>query len=330
MPSTKNATLTVNIGGVDSTMSVEKFAAQVAPPETLDIIADGTIGSSTIVNYQFSAEIPGTINGQISIPVTNVPQINIVNYSGAPTTATLLEFSNLTKASSLSVILLNLLELISCPELKSVFSSLQINDNINLKVLNFPKLININNGLTFGNTPLLTEVNFPLLEIAAFQIGQNSGLTGCYQSSFPSLKSAGFSLQYNNISTFEIEMPLVTTLTGFSGQFTRVYLPNLININTTYIGASNSPNLVEFNIGTPGILKSFANNSYMPLMNSGFNEESVNNLLILLASLDGTNGTTISSNGQLDLQGGTNAAPSGDGLIAKDKLLARGWFIQTN
>lgn len=36
------------------------------------------------------------------------------------------------------------------------------------------------------------------------------------------------------------------------------------------------------------------------------------------------------SNGELDINLGTSAAPTGDGLAAKDSLIARGWTVETN
>jgi len=46
IPNTKNATLAVNIGGVDSTMTVEKFAAELpAPASTVATVFENTLGA---------------------------------------------------------------------------------------------------------------------------------------------------------------------------------------------------------------------------------------------------------------------------------------------
>jgi hypothetical protein len=321
--------LTVYKDGAEFDIKTLDFQNAIAPPDTLDIISNGTISTSSVaVSYQVTAVIPdGPINGKVSIPVT---QVTSISFYGSPSlTATLVEFSNLTETYDFRFAYFNLLESISCPELKYILGTLQFS-NLQLKSIKFPKLINAYN-ISFGDTPLLTEIDFSSLEICNNLTVQspNPGILGFNESYFPSLTKGGFNL-YTSIEVFEIDLPLVTTLTSLQGSFSKVNLPNLVNITTNNISVSSSLNLVEFNIGTLGILKSLSNGPYMPLSNNALNEESVNNLLIVLASLDGTNGTTICSNGNLFLQGGTNAAPSGDGLIAKSILLARSWYIETN
>lgn len=58
-------------------------------------------------------------------------------------------------------------------------------------------------------------------------------------------------------------------------------------------------------------------------LNCALTATSVNNILVSIESC----GT---SNGHLDLNGGTSAAPTGDGITAKNALIARGWIVNTN
>ncbi len=52
-------------------------------------------------------------------------------------------------------------------------------------------------------------------------------------------------------------------------------------------------------------------------------ETSVNNILIDLDNND-------QLNGDCRLDGGTNAAPTGAGITAKNNLIAKGWSVSTN
>ena len=59
------------------------------------------------------------------------------------------------------------------------------------------------------------------------------------------------------------------------------------------------------------------------LYNTALTEESVNDIL---SWLDGGGET----NGLADLEGGTSAAPTGDGITAKENLINKGWQVYTN
>jgi hypothetical protein len=56
----------------------------------------------------------------------------------------------------------------------------------------------------------------------------------------------------------------------------------------------------------------------------------VDGLLVNLAVLDGTAGTTVYENHAIDLSGGASSAPSATGLKAKATLTARGCTVTTN
>jgi hypothetical protein len=62
------------------------------------------------------------------------------------------------------------------------------------------------------------------------------------------------------------------------------------------------------------------------LTSCALNQTSVDNLLIRLAALNGTNGTTAFSNRTVTITG-TSSAPSATGLAAKATLVARGCTV---
>ena len=64
IPNTKNATIAVNIGGVDATMTVEKFAAAIVPPATYKVysalLTTDIIGNPPIVTVlEDTISVPG-------------------------------------------------------------------------------------------------------------------------------------------------------------------------------------------------------------------------------------------------------------------------------
>jgi hypothetical protein len=59
-------------------------------------------------------------------------------------------------------------------------------------------------------------------------------------------------------------------------------------------------------------------------------QASVDGILVRLAALDGTNGTTAYSSKTILLNGGTSATPSATGIAAKATLVARGCTVTTN
>jgi hypothetical protein len=112
---------------------------------------------------------------------------------------------------------------------------------------------------------------------------------------------------------------------------TTVDLPAMVNYGTTIaIPSASMGNVNSVVLGTVGTLKSIGG-ATITLSGLKLDATSVNALLALLVSLDGTNGTTEWGTGKtLLINGGTNAAPSGQGATDKATLQARGATITTN
>lgn len=102
-----------------------------------------------------------------------------------------------------------------------------------------------------------------------------------------------------------------------------ISIPNLVNFNEIIF---ESLNLTTVNIGEIGSLK---RGGSVSMIGCALSEETVNYILALLVSLDGNNGTDL-FNGDVSLEDGTSAAPTGQGLIDKATLQARGGLITTN
>ena len=302
---------------------------------TLDIIANGTIPATTIA-YSTAAQIPSTpITGEISIPVVTIPAIYFQGSFGVVYTATSVEFPTLTQASSVQFALIDSIQSVSLPNLVTIIGNCRCTNMSNITTFNLPKVTSISGEFEFGNAPLLTNINFPLLQqVDLLKASSLVGFSGFYQSDFPSLTITAFSIS-NSAGAFEIDMNLITTLTGLTSSFAlapKINLPNVINIilNGASINAGYNSNLVILNIGTAGTVKFIENGATIYFNDCVINSASINNLLTMLASLDGTNGTTVCSNGYLNISGGLNAAPSGAGITAVSTLISRGWTVQTN
>jgi hypothetical protein len=305
---------------------------------TLDIIANGSLGGPNTISYNISALIPATNPlGSVELPIEAVPYININGgggYGGPGLTATSIEFPTLTTAANFSIQSTNTLQTISAPLLSYVSGQMNFTANTAMTSLSFPSLVTVTSSIAFGQTSQPYTVSFPVLESAEINTNYNSGLTNITSVNFPAYKTARFSMYSNDLQT--INLPGVTTLTSLNVQSnqptTTINLPGVVEVTGSYIGITNLYSLTDVAIGTVGITKRWGggSNPYVQFQNCALSQASVDSILTVLASLDGTNGTTAVNNGTLYLNGGTNAAPSSTGLTAMYALQSRGWYIQTN
>lgn len=241
--------------------------------------------------------------------------------------------------------------IITFPELEGV-GGLNFNGNSNLpsKVFNFPKLkytsgiflsgfqgtLNLPElqnifGFQFDMASNITTINLPKLE--KILVSNTTPISGSQITSvnLPLLKQ-------NKSQSFEINCPLASVINlqslellgGFlnlvSSALTTLNLPNIKNTS----GFSfNTPNLTDLTLGTIGITKEIR--SQIDIRNTKLNQTSIDGILALLVSLDGTNGTTLFGSGRsVSLQGGTASAPSATGILNRAILQSRGVTITTN
>jgi hypothetical protein len=173
----------------------------------------------------------------------------------------------------------------------------------------------------------LTSTNFP--NVTNLKLQGYKGTT----LSFPLVTVFGVSI-YNDISTLTINLPSVTTITVFeinNTSLTSITVPpTVVNINSGDVAVAYNSSLTSLSLGVIGTLKRI-DDTQLIFTENALNVASVNGILALLVSLDGTNGTTLFGPGRnVQLVGGTNAAPTGQGLIDKATLQARGVTIDTN
>jgi hypothetical protein len=80
----------------------------------------------------------------------------------------------------------------------------------------------------------------------------------------------------------------------------------------------------------PSTLKQIGNGAgNVVITSAALNQASVDSILVRLAALDGTNGTTLFSSRVVTITG-TSSTPSATGLAAKATLVARGCTVTNN
>ena len=101
-----------------------------------------------------------------------------------------------------------------------------------------------------------------------------------------------------------------------NGRFTSIIIPE--GMNPQWLEVGNNPLLTNLTISA-----SNTNLNFFDASNCALPEGNVNTILLTINGL-GTSG------GTLFIHGGTNAAPSGQGIAAKNQLISRGWTVITN
>jgi hypothetical protein len=161
--------------------------------------------------------------------------------------------------------------------------------------------------LESASAPLATDIYF-----RTSNEGQSPTLSDFTSVNFPSVTNfIRLKIRYSQMTTLD-----VSTVVTYD--------------SSDNIELNNNPYLTSAIIGVIGTLKTIGGDTVY-LSNNALTETCVNNVLALLVSLDGTNGTTEFGSGKtLELQGGTNAAPTGQGILDVATLTSRGCTVTTN
>lgn len=193
-----------------------------------------------------------------------------------------------------------------------------------LTTLSLPSLIAFSNVVT-ASAPLLTTFNVPLLRQAL--VGFSPIFASITTVSLPSFTfSATFAPTFALCTSLSVPVLSVigSSFAPVLASITTLSLPSLTYVGTTF--SVTAANLVTFSMGST--LKSIGGN--FTLTGAKLDQASVDGILVSLAALDGTNGTTAYSSKTVNLSGGTNATPSATGLAAKVTLVARSCTVTNN
>jgi hypothetical protein len=292
------------------------------------IVAQGLPSAAPTFTYSNTGTLDGmSVNFNISVPSESTynsggtktiqsyysASIYINDDLGFNQSLTSITFSDIEAVNFLDIKYIPLLTSISFPITTPIYE-VRLEDLFDLTNLNLPLLSpNLYNFQIF-HLPSLTSFNFSnLVLVSGIIVIVDAGITSI---NFSSLKNVADSISFVGTS-LEIRQ---------CADLTTVNIPELVSFGSG-IEIKYNPNLTSLTLGTIGILKSIQQN--ITFEGNALDEASVNGILALLVSLDGTNGTT-SFQSDVQLTGGTNAAPTGQGLIDKQTLIDRGCNVYTN
>jgi len=311
---------------------------------SLKIVADGQIGNPT--NFPMNVVLPIDVIGPgvntfdgVALPSLNI-SANGGYGGGGAFTATTISFPELTSAYGLSLQSTTTVQTISAPDLVSFVSSAYFQSNSGLLTIDMPNLVSVG-YLDVTGCPNLVNINFSSLVNGntLSSNGDPGAFANITAANFPALRTCAFS----GGGIISADLPALTTLTNislYSGNVNLINLPGVVTVSNGYIDMQYKSFLNTFIIGTAGTIKRFGSilqgqtgpytQPSISMANGSFNQATVDNWFIMLASLDGTNGTISANNGSLYIYGGSTSAPSQAGLDAKNILLTRGWNISNN
>jgi hypothetical protein len=216
------------------------------------------------------------------------------------------------------------LQSISAPDMVSIAGNLDLSSDTSLASFSFPVLASTGPNLRINNTALVNLV-FPLLVTVgdSFDVHDNALLETI---SVPELVATtiGFFNAYNLPSLTSVSCPkLATCGQGFNvlndPLLASISAPLLVDCGA-YIQCFDNPALTS--ISFPVVVP--PNGCTVDIHNCALPAASVNHVLARCVA----NAAFVS--GVVNVSGGTNAAPTGQGILDKATLIGRGVTVNTN
>lgn len=226
-----------------------------------------------------------------------------------------------------------------------------------LATLNLESLVYCNGQITF-NSLGLTALSVPLLTFVtgSFDCVANTALTSISAPSLKTLYKDSLDIE-NDPALASVDFSSVEDVGGFvyflDTALVTIGLPALRKVKS-YIKAEQSPNLTTINLSALETIVGNGSDAALSaadataalhtitltsalrrvggdviLTSCALTQSVVDNILVRLAALNGTSGTTAYSGNTVTITG-TSAAPSVTGLAAKATLVGRGNTVTTN
>ena len=325
-------------------------------PQAMNLLTTLSLPELTTLGGAFGA------NNLAALTALSLPELTTVGGAFSPNTMALLTTISLpslvTVASGFGPNTMASLTTFSIPELTFVGATFNPNTMASLTTLNAPSLTTVVGAFQPGTMAACTSINIPSLVSVGGNFNAGT-MSTCTTVNASSLVTVGGNFSINSMSL--LTTLTVTSLTTVSGTFSPSSLSSLTTLNlpslTTLVGTFNPsgmaacttisiPALIDFGsttsipsasmanvttttIGTVGVTKRLNGNITMSGLK--LTQASVDQILAVVASLDGTNGTTSWGTGKtLALSGGTNSTPSAGGLANKAIIVARGGTVTNN
>lgn len=268
-----------------------------------NVAADGYTTPLIAANYD-NAAANGAGLAISSLTTLNMGSIQVLNnaLSGTWASLTSLIASSLIQISSDFSLYCDNCTTLTMTSLKYIGCNF-IANFASITSANFSALVAVNSfcGPTFAAATALTLTN--LAYVGSSFIPTCASATSVDLSS---LNYVGGAIQPSFAVLTSLSLPAITVIGG-----------------GVTISAANC---VTFSMNT-GLLSVAGNFSFT---NAKLNQASVDGILVRLAALDGTGGTTAYSSKVVNVSGGTNATPSATGLAAKATLVGRGCTVTNN
>ena len=225
---------------------------------------------------------------------------------------------------------------VSLPALKSVIGNIDLSGNASMTTLNVNSLVSVGASFFLGSSNLTGAVSFPALQIingphGDLQLQSNTLMTSV---SAPNLTIIGGILAFFGCSSLTSFNFNALTSVGAIGSG-RLDLGSCTSLTTAGFPALTSvtgDGVTEISVGSCTLLSSWNAPNWLPKNSAAFvkrfnacalNAASVNQVLARGVAA----GTTVAD---YELSGGTNAAPSGQGVADKATLIGAGNTVNTN
>lgn len=313
-----------------------------------DPVASIILGTPTPVQIGSTVEaVTGAFATSINFVDTKATEITFTNLQGIAGSFSPSKMSQLTTLSlpvltsvggSFNPNSSAALTSINAPELISVGGTINPASNASLATLSLPKLINVGTGFSCNGNAALTSISAPALTSVGNSVNVSS-VSALTTISFPALTIVGGSFLLSSNALTTLSLPSLTDVgqsfgLTFLSSITTISIPSLVVLGSSL----TSGNVIQLSNGTaalttfelPSTLKQVGSTVGNVLITSAaLNQTSVDSILVRLAALDGTGGTTAFSNRTVTITG-TSATPSATGLDAKATLVARGCTVTHN
>ncbi len=288
------------------------------------------VGNQRLTSISFT-NLEGLV-GNSAISISNMPNLTSLSFP-------VLKFINGNVGGFGTSTLVSLTTL-SIPNLVSVGGGFGPSILATLTTLSAPNLVSVGGTFSPNTMASLTTLSVPNLTTVGGSFGPAT-LNSLTTLSVPSLTTVGGSFNPNTLASLNtLSAPSLTTIGGNfnpSGMntLTTISIPNIVSIGQILNSGSwaieiisGTASLTDFQL--PTTLKHVgAAGVGVRITSASLNQTSVDNILVRLAALDGTNGTTSFDSRTVTLTG-TSATPSATGLAAKATLQARGCTVTHN
>jgi len=315
------------------------ITAPASTPVAIDPVSYTYTGTLTVVPV-IVLSTPTPIQVGNSVADYSGKWVSTIVLSGANLALTSISFTDLQGMSgSFAPSGLPALTSLSFPALTTVGGSFTPGTMAALTSLSLPALTTV--GVSFIPTTMasLTSMSLPALTTVGGNFSPTT-MAALTSLSLPALIAVGGSFSPNTMAALtSLSLPALKTVTqGFSPgvmvQLSSITVPVIERIGTTVtsgnvISLNNiTPRLTTFQL--PSTLKQVGNGAgNVVITSAALNQASVDNILVRLAALNGTNGTTAFSSRVVTITG-TSSTPSATGLAAKATLVARGCTVTNN